>query len=133
MSVAIESFLTRAEEKLDGLAKSLVEKIDDAAVQAHLGLMELNDQWQVNQADLLRSASRARAAGERLKGEIDRTRVQAHLAKSDGVDTLANLKGRLRRIEDRVAYLKVSLAHESHAVLDHVSGACRNLSGQLDS
>ena len=133
MSASVESFLANAEKTLDRLSRGVVSKTEDARVQAHLGIMDLNEHWQSTQAALLKSAGKLKAGVIRVRGEVDSARVMAHLAKEDATDAVANLKGRIHSIEGKVSFLRTSLAHESDAVLEGMSRSCRELSTLLDS
>jgi hypothetical protein len=106
--------LDRVETGIKEFTRQSRSEMDEARVQAYLGLKELESYWQEKRGDLNRMLDELRGGEAWTAEKLDALRVKWHLGAMDAREALQDLKGRLERSEtlvegmgsDGLAYLK---------------------------
>jgi len=108
-------------DKLSEAQGQLAEKSDELQLQAHLGAMDAHDLW-------LRQKPLISGFAEQVKGKsktlVDSTVLQAHLAKMEGEDFVANTEHQLHL--SRAALQEQSLKATT-AIKEHFDGLIAGL------
>lgn len=121
----IEPQLGRMEQRLDEVSQRLKQASDEAEVQAHLGMKEAQSRWEALRetlSDVVESVVENVVDKSRApKRVIDRSKVQAHLAKLEAEE----------RALERVDELKSRLAQSRSEVLQEAARFVDGLTSSL--
>lgn len=126
-----QAFLAQAEAKISEFSDAFAQASDEARVKAHLGLMELADNWEKTQKNLNLQIARMKRGAQRVRGAIDTVRVRGHLAKADTADAIDELRGKLHHIQQNLSSMVTRGEDQARHALERLERSCQSLSDKL--
>ncbi len=98
--------LDRVERGLEKFARESRTELDEARLQAYLGLEELDDYWQKKRGDLTKFIEELKASESWTEERIGELRLKWHLGVMDARDVLKDLRERVAQSEKQLDALK---------------------------
>lgn len=129
----IRNVLDHSEHQLDVVGRKVESMTKRMEVKTIRELSTFEKKWDLAQQWLKDRLEQVRAAELKAESIVDTSKVQAHLAKLDAQDKVADFKSKYENVRFKLESLRDKTAGETIHALESLSNACLELKNKLES